>query len=85
MVNNLPVSAKSDSKVVYCYIQTLHTVFESLVVMNEKTGFKYFSPVISIMQEYITKGGRVEKQAGAVLRSIMSSCIRNSLWTSHSK
>jgi hypothetical protein len=34
MINNLPISAKSDSKVVFCYIQALHAIFETLVIMN---------------------------------------------------
>lgn len=64
----------------HCYIQALHTLFDSLVAMNEKAGNKYLCTVVAILEEFITKGGRVEKQAVGVLRAIMGTCVRKSLW-----
>lgn len=50
LVANMPGSAQSDSKVVFCYIQALHAVFATFLVMNEKSANKYLSVVISILQ-----------------------------------
>lgn len=34
LLANVPASASSDSKVIFCYVQTLHAVFEALTLMN---------------------------------------------------
>ncbi len=69
----------------HCYIQALHTLFDSLIAMNEKAGNKYLCTVVAILEEFITKGGRVEKQAVGVLRAIMGTCVRKSLWINANK
>ena len=53
--------------------------------MNERTANKYVSVVVSILQEFIVKGGRIEKQAFSILKAIMANCIRKSLWVSKEK
>ena len=59
LISNIPTSAKTESRVTFCYIQALHVVFEALVSMNEKTANKYVSVVVSILQEFIVKGGKI--------------------------
>ena len=76
----MPTSAQSESKAIFCYVQALHAAFEALVSMNETAANKYISAIVSLLQEFITKGGRIEKQSVGILKSIMSSCIRKSLW-----
>ena len=78
----MPTSAQSESRVIFCYIQSLHCVFEALVSMNERTANKYISVVVSILQEFIVKGGKIEKQSFSILKAIMINCIRKSLWIS---
>ena len=79
-ISNIPTSAQSESKVIFCYIQALHVVFEALISMNERIANRYVSVIVSILQEFVVKGGRIEKQAFGILKAVMGSCIKKSLW-----
>ena len=48
--------------------------------MNEKLSNNFISSIVSILQEFITKGGKIEKQSYGILKSVMTNCIRKSLW-----
>ena len=80
LISNMPSSAQNESKVLFCYLQALHAIFEAFLLMKEKMANKFISAIISILQEFITKGGRIEKQATGIMRHILSNCIRKSLW-----
>ena len=79
LINFTPSLSKSE-KISYCYLQALHSAFEAFFPLNEKRANKYLSSIISVFQEFIAKGGKVEKHAVSLLKSILSNCIRKSLW-----
>ena len=79
LMHNLPSLSKSD-KIIFCYLQALHASFESLVPLNEKKANRFLASIISIFQEFMVKGGKIEKHSSNLLKSLMGNCIRKSLW-----